>query len=141
MARVNANEYLSKWGTNLNASSTYIKNGVNRVTVAPGQAAAAAADRMIAGVTNAVASGKWQRNVSAVSLQQWQSAMINKGLTRIAAGVTQAQATKVDKITRLLANVDAAAATANALPKGGLQQGIARATAFMTAMSQASASH
>lgn len=141
MARVNANEWLSKWGTNLNGAGTYIKNGVNRVTVAPGAAAAAAVDRYAAGVNAAISSGKWQRNVSAVSLQSWQSAMIDKGMGRIGAGVTQAQKTKVEKITRLLANVDQAAAAAAALPKGGLQQGIARATAFMTTMSQVSQSH
>lgn len=140
MARVNGNEWLTKWGTNLNNSGTYIKNGVNRVTVAPGQSAAAAQDRLVAGFNAAVTSGKWARNVSAVSLQSWQSAMIDKGIGRISAGVTQAQKTKVDKITRLLANVDGAAAAANALPKGGLAQGIARATAFMQKMSELSAS-
>lgn len=141
MARVNAQEWLSKWGTNLNGAGTYIKNGVNRVTVAPGQAAAAAADRYAAGVNAAISSGKWQRNVSAVTLQSWQSSMIDKGMQRIAQGVTAAQKNKGDKIARLLTNVDAAAAAANALPKGGLQQGIARATAFMTTMSQVSQQH
>lgn len=141
MARVNSQEWLQKWGTNLNGAGTYIKNGVNRVTVAPGQAAAAAQDRFAAGINAAISSGKWARNVSAVSLQAWQSSMIDKGMGRIGAGVAQAQKTKGEKITRLLANVDTAAAAAHALPKGGLQQGIARATAFMTAMSQASAQH
>lgn len=141
MARVNAQEWLSKWGTNLNGAGTYIKNGVNRVTVAPGQAAAAAADRYAAGVNAAISSGKWQRNVSAVTLQSWQSSMIDKGMQRIAQGVAAAQKNKGDKIARLLTNVDAAAAAANALPKGGLQQGIARATAFMTTMSQVSQQH
>jgi len=138
MARVNAQEWLGKWSTNLNGAGTYIKNGVNRVTVAPGQAAAAAADRMIAGVTSAVTSGKWQRNVSAVSLQAWQDAMINKGIPRLQQGTATAVKTKQDKIARLLTNVDTASAQANALPKGGLEQGIARATTFMRAMSQAS---
>lgn len=138
MARVSPQEWLTKWGTNLNASGTYIKNGVNRVTVAPGQAAAAASDRMLAGVTNAIQTGTWQRAVSSVSLQQWQNAMINKGIPRLQTGITQAQNSKVDKITTLLSNVDASAAAANALPKGGLQQGIARATEFMTQMSQRS---
>jgi len=39
----------------------------------------------------------------------------------------------------LLNNVDQAAAAANALPKGGLEQSIARASAFMRTMSQLSA--
>jgi hypothetical protein len=139
MARVTPQEYLTKWGTNLNAAGVYIKSGVNKVSVAPGVSAAAASDRMLAGVTQAIQTGTWQRAVSGVSLQSWQDAMINKGIPRLPTGIATAQKTKVDRITTLLSNVDAAAATANALPRGGLQQGIARATAFMTDMSARSA--
>lgn len=137
MAKTTASQWLQKWGTNLNASSQYIKNGVNNVQIAPGVQAAAAADRMVAGVQAAVANGTWQRKVSAVSLQSWRDAMINKGIPRLAQGVTQAQANKTQQITALLAAVDTAANAANQLPKGGLEQGIARATTFMRAMSAA----
>lgn len=135
MARVNAQQWLAKWGTNLNASSQYITNGVKAVTVAPGVSAAAASDRMLAGIQASVSSGKWGRAVSAVSLQSWQNSMINKGIPRLAQGVTQAQATKQNSIAALLTAVDSAANAANQLPKGGLEQGIARATTFMRAMS------
>ena len=138
MARVTAQGWLDKWSNNLNAASPYIKAGVQAVQVAPGQQAAAAQDRMLAGVTASVTSGKWAQNVAKVSLSEWQNAMINKGMGRIAAGTAAAKVTKVAAITTLLNNVDQAAAAANNLPKGGLEQGIARATAFMRAMSQAS---
>jgi hypothetical protein len=138
MPRVNSQQWLQKWSTNLNAAGTYIKNGVNAVQVAPGQAAAQAQDRMLHGITTAIQSGKWAKNVSAVSLQQWQSAMINKGIPRIAQGTAQAVQNKGPAIDVLLANVSTAQAAAHALPKGGIEQGIARATAFMRAMSQAS---
>ncbi|MDR5730672.1 MAG: hypothetical protein RB191_24950 [Terriglobia bacterium] len=137
MARVNAQQWLQKWGTNLNAAGSYVKDGVNRVQTAPGASAAAAADRMLAGVTASVQNGTWAKRVGAVSLQQWQQAMINKGLPRIAQGVSTAQSTKQGQITALLSAVDTATAAANALPKGGLEQGIARATAYMRAMSAA----
>jgi hypothetical protein len=135
MARVNSQQWLQKWSTNLNAAGTYIKNGVQRVQIAPGQQAAAAADRMVAGVTASVQNGTWQRNVSKVSLQDWQNAMINKGIPRLAQGTAQATATKGPKIDALLSAVDAATAATNQLPKGGLEQGIARATTFMREMS------
>lgn len=135
MARVNGAGWLKKWKANLDGAQQYIKDGVNRVTVAPGQAAAAAADRMVAGVNAAVSSGMWQKRVSSVSLQDWQNAMINKGIPRVAQGTSQAVATKGPKIDQLLSAVDAAASAANNLPKGGLEQGIARATTFMREMS------
>jgi hypothetical protein len=136
---VTAQQWLQKWGNNLNAAGPYIKSGVQAVQTAPGVSAAAAQDRMLAGVQASVTSGKWARNVSAVSLQSWQNAMINKGMGRIAAGVTQAQTSATSAITTLLNNVQTAVAAANQLPKGGLQQGIARAVAYMNAMSAASA--
>ena len=138
MARVNSQQWLDKWSRRLNASGPDIQSGVQRVTTAPGQLAAQAQDRMLAGVTDAITSGRWQRRVSAVPLQDWQSAMITKGIPRISQGTAQAQKTKGAAIDRLLSNVDAAAAAANALPKGGLEQSIARASTFMREMSNRS---
>jgi len=137
MARYTGAQVLAKWKQRLDASTEYIKQGVSRVTVAPGQAAAAAADRMVAGVQASVSSGQWQRRVSSVSLQDWQNAVINKGIPRIPAGTAQAVATKAPVFDALLAAVDTAKAAANALPRGGLEQGISRANAYMRAMSAA----
>lgn len=137
MAKTNAQQWLQKWGNNLNGASQYITNGVNAVTQAPGVSAAQASDRMLAGITASVQSGNWARKVAAVPLQSWKDSMIKKGIPRLAQGVAQAQANKVGSITALLAAVDTAANAANQLPKGGLEQGIARATTFMRAMSAA----
>jgi hypothetical protein len=57
-----------------------------------------------------------------------------KAIPRISQGVTQAQKTKQQRIANLLSAVDTAAAEANALPKGGIEQSIARAAAFMRSM-------
>ncbi len=137
MSKVNAQEWLKKWGTNLNAASQYIRDGVGRVTVAPGIAAAAAADRMLAGIQEAVSSGMWAKRVSAVSLAEWQSSMINKGLPHISQGVSQAQKTKGAEIQALLSAIDSVQAEVQAMPKGGLSNNVARAVAFMTKMSEA----
>lgn len=139
MAKVDAAGWLTKWGTRLNGSGSYMKSGAQAVTVAPGTQAAAAQDRMLSNLTTAVTSGIWAKRVSSVTLQQWQNAYINKGIANVPAGVTQAQATKTQTITNLLTAVDAAAAQAKSLPKGGIAQSIARASAFMTAMNQAKA--
>jgi len=134
MARVNGQGWLDKWKRRLDSAQTDITNGVNRVTTAPGQQAAAASQRMLQGVTDAVTSGVWGRRVASVSLQDWQNAMIKKGIPRMATGTAQAQATKASKIDTLLSAVDTAAAAARALPKGGIEQSKARANAFMQTM-------
>lgn len=136
MAKVTAAGWLDKWGQRLNASGQFITSGVNNVQTAPGVAAAAAQDRMLTNLTAAVTSGVWARNVSGVSLSDWKSAMVNKGVPRIAQGVTAAQKNKAQIIGQLLQAVDNAAAQANAIPRGNLDQNIQRAVTFMRSMSQ-----
>lgn len=134
--RTTPQQYADKWGRRLNASQTDITNGVNAVQTAPGQAAAAAADRMLANLTAAVQSGFWAQRVGSVTLADWKTAMTTKGIPRIAAGVAQAQKTKLAVWTALLNAVQSAVNQVDSLPKGTLQDSINRATAFMTAMSQ-----
>src|SRR5271165_5996280 len=105
MALPTAQAWLTKWGTNLSASGNYIKQGVNNVTVAPGVAAAAAADRMLAGITASVQSGQWAKQVAAVPLQSWKDAMINKGIPRLAQGVASAQSNKTQQIQAMLGSI------------------------------------
>lgn len=136
MAKVTAAQWLDKWGTRLNAAGPYIKSGVQNVKTAPGVKAAAAQDLMLTNLTHAITSGLWAKRVSSVSLTDWQNAIINKGIPRIAQGVTAAQASKNPIITALLSAVDAAAGEANALPRGGLEQNIQRAVTFMRSMAQ-----
>lgn len=135
MAKVNANQWLTKWGTNLSAAAPYITSGVQRVTEAPGIKAAAAQQTMLANLTQSVTSGAWAARVSAVPLSQWQQSMTQKGIPRLQQGIAQAQQTKSASITAFLSAVDAAVADTNALPRGGLEQNIARSAAFQRSMS------
>lgn len=135
MARVTAQQWIDKWSTNLGNSTQYIKNGVARVTVAPSTSAIAAQDRMKTNLNAAIDSGAWAKGLSKVSLQSWQNSMTTKGINNLSGGIAAAKTTIAPAITQLLSAVDTATAAANQLPKGGLEQGIARANAFMRSMS------
>ncbi len=135
MARVTPQQWLEKWGRKLQASGADITAGVNNVKTAPGQLAAQSADRALAALTEAFTSGRWQNAVAGVSLTDWQNAMKNKGIPRIAQGVTTAQQTRAPEIAALLSAVDNSVAAISNLPKGGLENNIARSTAYMRAMS------
>ena len=135
MARVTGQQWLEKWGRRLNAAGPDIQAGVARVQTAPGQAAAAAQQLFAQRLLESINNGSWARGVAGVSLEDWRKSMIDKAIPRIGQGVTQAQRTKLGRINATLAAVDASAAEANALPKGGLEQSIARASAFMRGMS------
>ncbi len=138
MAKTTAQQWMDKWGRRLNSAGPDIKAGIDRVKTAPGVAAAAAQDRMLAGVTEAVNNGSWAKAVSDVSLNEWKELMVKKAIPRMAQGVTAAQQNKMASIQALLSDVDEAAAASNALPKGGLAESMARANTFMTEMSRLS---
>lgn len=134
MARLTAAQWLDKWSRRLQAAGPDITAGVNRVQTAPGIAAAAAAPTMLANLTTSVTSGAWAARVSAIPLQQWKDSMNNKGVSRIATGVTQAVSTKGNAIATFLSAVDAAVADANTTPRGSLENNIARSVAFQRSM-------
>lgn len=137
MARTTPQDWLTRWGNGLNGAGARIKAGVAQVQVAPGQSAAAKSDKMLAGVMESVTSGRWARNVSAVSLTQWQDSMANKGVANISAGVAQAQKNKVASITKMLQDNDSAVAAVANMPTDTLEQRIAKANAFMRARAEA----
>lgn len=136
MARVNAQQWMDKWGRRLQAAGPDITAGIDRVSVAPGQSAAQAADRYASGLMESIQNGTWETNVAKVSLQDWKTAMKTKGIGRLAAGVSQAQATKLQKITQSLAAVDASVAEIANMPQDSLEARIARSVAFQRAMAK-----
>jgi hypothetical protein len=115
----------NKWSANLGAATQYITDGVNRVTVAPGQKAAAAADLWLQRVQ--ASRAKWQARVGAVSLADWQHAMTTKGVGRIASGATAAVPKMQSFLADFLPFQERVTASTQAMPKGTLEQGIARA--------------
>lgn len=134
MARVSAQEYAEKWGRRLKGSTEDIRRGIARVSQAPGERAARAQDLMKTKLNASIDDGTWAAQVSAVSLQDWQQAASKKGVDRIAQGVDAAAPGQAQMAERLLAAVDNAAAKANALPKGTLEDSISRASTFIRTM-------
>ena len=134
MAKLTPEQYAEKQARNLKNSLPDIRAGIERVSQAPGVAAAAAQTRMKANLTRSIADGRWAAKVKGVSLEDWKSAALNKGVDRIAAGIDQAHSKQVAMAGRLLAAVDASAAKSNAMPKGTIQDSIARMTTFVEDM-------
>lgn len=134
MARVTPEEYSADWSQGLQGAGEKIRRGVNKVTVSPGVQAAAAKDRMLANLTAAVNDGTWEAQLRKMSVDEWKAFMLEKGVGRIAAGVTAAQPYQVEMARKLLAAVDASVAEANRTPRGNLEQNIQRMTTFVRGM-------
>lgn len=126
------NAVAQKWVTSMQSASQAIKDGVQAVTIAPGQAAARQKNVYVNNV--AASADKWARNVASVSLGEWQDAMINKGAARVGTGASAAQSKMANAMTQLLPKIDSIVAALP--PRGDLGANISRMTQFVTQMSQ-----
>lgn len=129
MAKVTPEQAAAKWAQRSAAATEDVKTGVMNVTEAPGKAAARSKDLWLQRIS--ASADKWARRVSAVSLSDWQTAMIEKGIGRIATG-TQAAIPKMTAfMSEFLPYLDQGAATVRAMPKGNVEAGIQRAAAMI----------
>jgi len=130
MAKVTAEQFTEKWASRLKGSSTQMRQGVERLTVSPTEKAARAKDRWVAGITDAASNGKWERGLRAVSLDEWRSQYINKGIGRVAMGADGAKAKVEAFATQLLTHVDKGQADLDKLPNVTFEDRINRMVAF-----------
>lgn len=119
-------EISQKWRDRTSAATGDYVAGVRRVTRPPGEQAARQAQKYLDKTRENVQ--KFQRNVAAVSLEDWQSAAEEKGAPRLATGV-QAAAGKVEAFhAEVSPHIDRGLQHLASMPSTSLQDGIARAS-------------
>lgn len=136
MAQKTAAQVAKKWADRAQGATQALTDGINNVQTAPGALAAAKQDKMLKNITDAIISGKWAANVSAVTLADWKAAMLAKGVPRYGQGVAAAQNKMQAFMGKLLpfqANIQAQIAT---MPDLTLQDNINRAVFMMTEMAK-----
>ena len=136
MAKLTPQEATEKHNRRLKESIPDIERGIARVSEAPGKKAAAKQEKMLAGITKAVKNGTWARRVSAVSLEDWKSKILEKGVPRIAGGIDAAADKVEDFFTQVLPHIDKVKAEVDKMPDLTLNDNIARATKMMKGMAE-----
>lgn len=126
MANLDPATATAKWLRNLSGATQSITDGVNAVTTAPGQAAARQVQVWLSRLQQS--AQKWQTKVAAVTLQDWQSAMINLGIPRIAAGAQAKQGKYQTFATNFFPYLSQGVSQVKQMPKGSLADSINRAT-------------
>lgn len=136
MAKLTPKQATAKHARRLKAAVEDIKIGVGNVKEAPGKAAAAAQEKMLTNLTEAVRSGKWARKVGAVPLEDWQKAMLEKGINRIAAGI-DGSADKVERFfEQLFPYQDRLKSELDGMPDLTLEDSISRMVKYVRGMAE-----
>lgn len=132
MPRRTAQQSTDRWLRRMQASGQDYIEGIQSVTVAPGQAAAA----NHAGYTNGVAANvqKWRNNVAAVTREEWVQAAVTKGAPRLASGAAAAVPKVMAAQERVGQMVDRAKAAIANMDRSTPEARIARSQAFLTHM-------
>lgn len=136
MANKTPQQVAAKWASRAQGATQALQDGINNVQNAPGAAAAAKQDKMLANLTASVLSGKWAANVSAVTLAQWKEAMLTKGVQRYGAGVSAAQPKMQNFMSKLLPYQQNIQAQLASMPDLTLQDNINRAVFVMQEMAK-----
>lgn len=114
------------WGTNFGASGTKYAAGINAVTVAPGQLAAAQKAAYLANVQ--ASANVWAAKVAAVDLNTWKNAATTTGAQRLSTGATKG----APKMQAFMTNfLPVLSGVVGSLPaRGTFDQNLARFTTY-----------
>ena len=96
--------------------------------------AVAKKDRLRARILEAIDSGKWEKNLLSVSVEEWKNAVINKGIPRIAQGVNEAKPIMEDFFSQLLPYVENVRKEIAEMPDVTIDDAINRVTTFIRRM-------
>ena len=126
MPKVTPEEGADKLISRAKAATPQIAAQVAKVTVAPTAQAADKIAKMRANILAAIDSGKVERGLRRVSLSDWQTAMIEKGVPRIASGLDAARDKIVEFNRQFYPFLETVQAKVEAMPDLTLEDNINR---------------
>lgn len=129
-----ATDAAGRWAQNLGASTPKIQAGVQAVQTAPGAAAASQKSKYIQNVQ--ANADKWATRVGAVSLGDWQNAVITKGIPRISQGATAAKPKFEQFLGALLPYQQTQLQALKSMPSLTLADNVNRAVTWINAMAK-----
>jgi len=133
--KVNPQQYADKLIRRVQAATQDMQDGVNRVQESPMAKAAASQQKWLAGINEAAQSGKWRRGLERVSLQDWKTAMIDKGIARVGPGVEAARGKITAFAQQLIPYENQLMEEIDRMPDLTIEHSIARMTAWARGMS------
>jgi len=135
MSKLTAKEVTEKHARRLKGAVEDMRTGVERVTESPTAKAAKAADKMKARIVASIDNGKWAAGLNRVSLDEWKSKMLTKGVNRVAQGIDEASGKVEAFYADLLPHIDRGKEKIAKMNDVTLEDSINRMTTFIRHMS------
>lgn len=129
-------QFQEKHNRRLKGAIQDMRTGIENVTEAPTLKAAAKSQKMLQNLTASIQSGKWADGLKAVSLDDWKSKMIDKGLNRISDGIDSAAAKVEGFAAKLLPYVEGVQRKIKAMPDMTIEDNINRMVTNVREMSK-----
>lgn len=136
MAKLTPEEFQEKHARRLKGAIPDIEKGIARVTASPTAKAAAKVDKMRARLLAKIDDGTWASRLKGVTLEEWKSKAIEKGIPHIAAGIDGAREKVVNFAGQLLPHIDKVKGEIDKMPDLTLEDSINRMATFTRGMSK-----
>jgi len=136
MPKLNAEQFQEKHARNLKAAREDMIAGADRVSVSPTELAAKKIDKMKANFVKAIESGKVERGLKRITLDDWKTKYKDIGVDRVAAGIDGAKAKVIAFASELLPFEATLQTEVNKMSDLTLSDSVARATKWITGMAK-----
>ena len=136
MSKLTPEEVTLKQANRLKSSTPEIRAGIERVTTSPTALAAGKIQKMRANLLAKIDDGTVEKQLRAVTLDQWKTRAATTGVNRISEGIDNAHDKQVAFYSKLLPAQDALKKQIDAMPDLTLEDSIARMTAFTRGMAK-----
>lgn len=125
-----------KWARRLSGATEDIRQGIERVTESPTTKAVQKKDKFKQRLMEAIDTGKWERGLQRVSLDEWKEKILSKGIARLPQGVTDAQPKMQEFMAQLLPYQENVKRRIEQMPDRTLEDRINRMVTWVREMSK-----
>jgi hypothetical protein len=134
MATMTAEQFAEKHARRTTAAIPDMAAGIKAVTESPTAKAASKMAKLKANLIAAIDSGKMARGLNSVSLEDWRTKMLEKGINRVAEGIQAANGKVIKFAAKLLPFQEKLSTEVNKMADTTLEDSIARMTKWTRGM-------
>ena len=136
MPKLTPEQFQEKHARRLKGATEDMRLGADRVTVAPTELALKKIDKMKANFVKSIETGKVERGLKRVSLEDWRTKYKEVGVDRVAAGIDASKEKVIAFASELLPFEDSLQTEVKKMADLTIEDSVARSAAWIRGMSK-----